>query len=91
MGGCGWGSSDRCALNGERRDAWPPPPQGHAPETRLRVEKSDNLLILSESSSHSSRTHPLGHLPEQKDSNMIWPCRHSVIVEGSLTVFLRYH
>ena len=49
----------------EYLDAWPPP-QGHAPETRLRVEKSDILLILSESSSLSANTSSSGSPPQAK-------------------------
>ena len=59
-------------------DAWPP---RHAPETRLRVDNSDNLLIPSESSSFSATTSSGSPPPQPKrvKHDLAWLC------DGGLT------
>ena len=47
----------------EYLDTWPPL---HAPETRPRVDNSDNVLIPSESSSLSATTSSSGSPPQAK-------------------------
>ena len=62
----------------EYLDAWPPP---RVPETRLRIDKSDNLLIPSESRSHYTTTSSSGSPPQPKKlkHGLTWSC------DGGLT------